>query len=288
MYTPAKLVSSLLATGAVISLVVGMQQRGHSHAAPAAIDRARVASVTSNSSRTAADVRRASGAGEAEVPALNVSPGAAWTPPVPAPAEDADASAPDADADTESTANAAAAPPEPSWGPLSTISRLLAAVGMGGGTAAAAPSTGSQSPATPTSLPQGARNISFGDSQTGACQSAAETFVLNFVREVYVCVSWPVLTGTHELDLTFISPDGNAYQTMQVPFVTADAAELESTPPDIQRAGVGSGGEARVVTALPVAGTHIHRYKMVGVWTVRVSVDGQSHDSDRFTLSSPQ
>lgn len=285
MYSPAKLASGLLATGAVISLVVGMQ-RGPSDSAPAAMERPRVASVTSSSApKTVADVRRASGADEPEVPALTV-PGRApaWTPPVLPPADETEESAPD----TESTAHTVAAPPEPSWGPLSTITRLLAAVGMGGGGTAAAAPTSTQAPATPTSSLEGARNITFGETQASACQSAAETFVLNFVREVYVCVSWPVLTGIHELDLTFVSPDGNAYQTTRVPFVTADAAELESTPPDIQRAGVGSRGEARVVTALPVAGTHIHRYKMTGVWTVKASVDGQAHDLDRFTLSPPQ
>ena len=282
MYSPGKLVSGLLATGAVISVIVGMQ-RGPSDSAPAAMERPRVASVTSSTApKTAAEARRASGADEAEVPAPYVPRRPAWTPPDLPPADDTEESA----GDTDSTATVAA-PPEPSWGALSTITRLLAAAGMGGG-AAAAPTTSTQAPATPTSSLEGARNITFGDTQAGACQSAADAFVLNLVREVYVCVSWPVLTGTHELDLTFVAPDGNAYQTTRVPFVTADAVELESTPPDIQRAGVGSRGEARVVSALPIAGTHIHRYKMVGVWTVKASVDGQSHDLDRFTLSPPQ
>jgi hypothetical protein len=288
MYTPGKLLSGLLATGAAVSLVIVTQQT-RSDAVPELTERPRVASIAGGASGRVAHVRRASSSDEAEAPSFSLPhrPSSKPTALAPVPAEDNDATAPSG---TEgSTANTVAVAPEPSWGPLSTINRLLEAVGMGGSVPATAdPGTSTAERVTAPSSPNGVRNISFSDTAAGACQSGAETFGLNSVREIHVCVSWPVVTGTHELDVTFVSPDGNAYQAMRVPFVTPDAVELDSVPPDVQRATLGSRGEARVVMALPVAGTHISRYKLVGVWTVRASVDGQAPDVDRFTLFPPQ
>jgi len=115
-------------------------------------------------------------------------------------------------------------------------------------------------------------------------------FVLQDLRDLYVCVAWWGLAGTYSAQLTFLLPDGNVYQTMTLAFVTPEApatvqtVEVDGRQQEVKRAGRGRQGEALVVAMLPVAGTYISQYNFVGLWTVKVALNGQPVDQDSFVL----
>jgi hypothetical protein len=69
------------------------------------------------------------------------------------------------------------------------------------------------------------REVFFGTREDTACQPGDRQFILQDVADLYVCVVWRGLSGKYAEQLTFVSPDGHVYQTLTVPFMTAD------TPP---------------------------------------------------------
>jgi hypothetical protein len=132
--------------------------------------------------------------------------------------------------------------------------------------------------------------VLFADHEQAACRARARDFDVDRVREVYACLVFPGLQGTHYAQLTFVSPDGNVYQTMTVPFATLDAPPAKSTVlvagrhHTVKRAGQRGHGEAVITATLPVAGTHITQHNLVGLWTVKVSLNGRPVDWGEFYL----
>lgn len=132
--------------------------------------------------------------------------------------------------------------------------------------------------------------VLFGEKEQTACRPGHRDFVLEEMRDLHVCIVLPELTGTHHAQLTFLSPDGNVYQTMTLAFVTADAPQtkpavsLSGRQYKVKRAGLRGKGETTVIATLPVAGTHIAQHNLVGLWTVRISLDGQPLDWGQFFL----
>ena len=189
--------------------------------------------------------------------------------------------------------NAPAADPAPSVGsataqsasdprgwsnPVSALSSLLPR-GVGG-TAGAPPAVAPNTAGS--SNPSAVREIFFSDSEATACQAGRRDFVLTDLRDLYVCIIWGGLAGSYAAQLTFVSPDGNDYQTITLPFVTPGAAIPEGQ--NLQQAGWGRNGEAMVVATLPVAGSYIQRHKLAGIWTLKIFLDGHSDDWEQFTL----
>jgi hypothetical protein len=138
------------------------------------------------------------------------------------------------------------------------------------------------------------REVFFGESEATVCQAGAREFSLNDLRELHVCVVFWGLTGTHSAQLTFVSPDGNVYQKVTLAFVTPEApatvatVEVEGRHHEVRRAGWRQRGETLVVATLPVAGTYITQYRLAGLWTVKVSLDGKPVDEDYVILHLPQ
>lgn len=180
--------------------------------------------------------------------------------------------------------------PKSNWwsNPLATLSALMSS-GTGGaaGTDATSSSAGSSSGSSSTSQ---VKEVFFGTSAETACQPGDRQFVLNDLEILYVCVVWGGLSGSYAEQLTFVAPDGHVYQTVTVPFVTADATappngiELEGRKLEVKQAGWGAKGETLVVGALPVAGTFISQRALLGLWTVEVGLNTQRYGQDNFEL----
>jgi hypothetical protein len=133
-------------------------------------------------------------------------------------------------------------------------------------------------------------DVYFGDSEGAACQPGSKIFSIDNLRSLYVCIVWTGVSGTHAAQLRFTSPDGNAYQTMTLAFVTPGASVTASTLAvdgheyPVTPAGWGRAGETLLVASLPVAGTYITQHNLAGDWKVQISLDGRTVDEDRFTL----
>ena len=134
------------------------------------------------------------------------------------------------------------------------------------------------------------RDVYFGDDSATACQPGPREFMLNELRQLYVCVVWSGLAGTYSAQLTFVSPDGHVYQTMTLAFVTAEVPatvatlETEGRHHKVTRAGWRGRGETVLVATLPVAGTYITQHNLAGYWKVEISLNGRPVDSDHFVL----
>jgi hypothetical protein len=134
------------------------------------------------------------------------------------------------------------------------------------------------------------REVYFGEYEATVCQPERREFMLNELRDLHVCVVWAGLAGTYAAQLTFVSPDGNVYQTMTLAFVTAEApatvatVEVQGRQHEVKRAGWGRNGETVLVATLPVAGTYITQHNLTGFWKVQISLNGQRVDSDHFVL----
>jgi hypothetical protein len=110
----------------------------------------------------------------------------------------------------------------------------------------------------------GVREVFFGASAATACQAGATEFSLTTLMDLHVCVVFGGLAQTDAPQLTFMTPDGHVYQQVTL-------------------AGAGPGLQ-QVAASLPVAGTYISQYNLVGPWTVQVSLNGQLLDQISFTL----
>ena len=185
--------------------------------------------------------------------------------------------------------------PDPTWS--NPLSRLASLFTSGGGGSAGAPATvasNAANTAPPQSNPVQAREVFFGESEETACQSVAQDFALENVRDLHVCVVLSGLSGTYWAQLTFLSPDGNAYQKMTQAFVTVDApetvatVEVEGRQYPVRRAGWRGQREAVLVASLPVAGTYISQHNLAGIWTMNISLNGRPVDWGQFTLHPRQ
>lgn len=178
--------------------------------------------------------------------------------------------------------------------PLSPPSSLISSGSRGavGAPPSVTPSTASSSPGSGGSNGVQVREVFYGTSEASACQPGGWQFALHALHDLYVCVVWSGLAGTYAEQLTFVAPDGNVYQTVTVAFVTAGA-----TPPAdgivvrgrqlaVQPAGWGANGETLVIARLPVGGTFISQYTLLGLWTVKVSLSGTLRAQNNFELLS--
>jgi hypothetical protein len=124
-------------------------------------------------------------------------------------------------------------------------------------------------------------------SATPQCRSSVHTFSVRKLRDLYVFVVWPELSGTHTQTVNFILPDGNLYVSKSTPFSVrygqprARSISGTSSP---QHFFTASRGEPAVATLLPVAGTHITQRNLYGTWTVQVLLDGKLARTAQFTL----
>jgi len=191
-------------------------------------------------------------------------------------------------------AQARRAPASGSWNVVSALGNMLSFGSEGGAPAAAKVTSAPQRVDAPASRPSSGAQVGdvfFSTDEGSACQAGVREFQLAEVPNLYVCVALTGLSGKYAEKLTFVLPDGNVYQTMTVPFMTADMPtnadpniQVDGRTLEAKRAGWGANGVTFVTAALPVAGTYITQYTLAGVWTVRVGLDGNQVGREYFEL----
>jgi hypothetical protein len=164
--------------------------------------------------------------------------------------------------------------------------------GVSGLPAGAAPSPPSSSTTPVASASSGAgasvQEIFFSTNEGAACHSSERQFLLYNVPDLYVCAQFTGVTGKHVAKVTFVLPDGNVYQTMTVPFMTADTPpgdpmmDVDGRQLEARPAGWGANGVSMITVLLPVSGTFIAQRAMSGLWTVRVALDGTATNEGFF------
>ena len=138
-----------------------------------------------------------------------------------------------------------------------------------------------------------------------SCRTTQDTFSLAELRDLYVFVVLPGVSGQHVQTVQFYLPDGSVYSSKKTQFIVGGVAlagtaapalqnEVAPTPParhliadanKIHPEGIpsllmSSRGDSSILAVLPVAGTYITQRNLSGTWRVRVLLD------DRFVLES--
>jgi hypothetical protein len=145
-----------------------------------------------------------------------------------------------------------------------------------------------------------------------SCRTTQDTFLLAELRDLFVYVVWPGVSGQHVQTVQFLLPDGNLYSATKTRFsiggvppvaAVAPARHNEVSPlpaaphlmPDANRVHkegipsllMKSRGVSSVLTVLPVAGTYITQRNFGGTWRVRVLLDDRLALESAFTLIPP-
>lgn len=143
-----------------------------------------------------------------------------------------------------------------------------------------------------------------------SCRTTQDTFPIADLRDLFVFVVWPGVSGQHIQTVQFLLPDGSIYSSQKTQFTiggpvfSANAApsapNLVAPPPPaphliadankVHAEGISSllmksRGDSAVLTVLPVAGTYITQRNLSGTWQVRVFLDDRLALASEFTLA---
>jgi hypothetical protein len=150
-----------------------------------------------------------------------------------------------------------------------------------------------------------------------SCRTTQETFSLAELRDLFVFVAWPNVSGQHVQTVQFFQPDGNLYMAMKTSFSVGGGAAAAVRPAVVAPVAPAGGnvvaplppaphlmlnanvvykegiptllmhsrGDTAVLTVLPVAGTYITQRNFSGNWQVRVLLDGKLVIESAFTLT---
>jgi hypothetical protein len=154
-----------------------------------------------------------------------------------------------------------------------------------------------------------APEIFYCDTPEAACRTSRDVFDISELRDLYVFVVWPGISGQHVQTVQFLLPDGNVYVSQKTQFSlggrnldaqpavnarrevsgSAPAPHLMADGNKVHREGIpslltGSRGDSAVLTVLPVGGTYITQRNLSGAWQVRVLLDDRLALESKFTL----
>jgi hypothetical protein len=150
-----------------------------------------------------------------------------------------------------------------------------------------------------------------------SCRTTQDTFSLGELRDLFVFVAWPGVSGQHVQTVQFFQPDGNLYMAIKTnfsvgggvaaavkpaavaPVAPAGGNVVAPLPPAphlvlnanlVHKEGIpsllmSSRGDSAVLTVLPVAGTYITQRNFSGNWQVRVLLDSKLVIQSAFTLT---
>src|SRR6266436_1491501 len=146
-----------------------------------------------------------------------------------------------------------------------------------------------------------------------SCRTTQNTFPIADLRDLFVFVVWPGVSGQHVQTVEFLLPDGSIYSTKKTRFSIGRASpvaamapafknEVSPAPPaphliadanKIHPEGIPtllmkSRGDSSVLTVLPVGGTYITQRNLSGTWRVRVLLDDRLALESEFTLVTRQ
>jgi len=152
--------------------------------------------------------------------------------------------------------------------------------------------------------------IFYCDTPDASCRTTQDTYPIAELRDLFVFVAWPGVSGQHVQTVQFFLPDGSLYSAQKTRFTlgrpvfvanapAANLNEVGPTPPaphligdanKVHSEGIPSlltksRGDSAVLTVLPVAGTYITQRSLSGVWHVRVLLDDHVALESEFTLS---
>jgi hypothetical protein len=142
-----------------------------------------------------------------------------------------------------------------------------------------------------------------------SCRTTQDTFPIADLRDLFVFVVWPGVSGQHVQTVEFLLPDGSIYSSMKTRFSMGGASavaamapafknEVSPAPPaphlmadanKIHHEGIPtllmkSRGDSSILTVLPVGGTYITQRNLSGTWQVRVLLDDRLALESEFTL----
>src|SRR5437879_8309563 len=146
-----------------------------------------------------------------------------------------------------------------------------------------------------------------------SCRTTQDTFRIADLRDMFVFVVWPGVSGQHVQTVEFLLPGGSIYSLKKTRFSIGSASpvaamgpafknEVSPAPPaphliaDANRVHpegiptllMKSRGDSSVLTVLPVGGTYITQRNLTGTWRVRVFVDERLAFVSEFTLITRQ
>ena len=142
-----------------------------------------------------------------------------------------------------------------------------------------------------------------------SCRTTQDTFRIADLRDLFVFVVWPGVSGQHVQTVEFLLPGGSVYSTKKTRFSIGGASpvaamapafknEVSPAPPaphliadanKIHTEGVPallmkSRGDTSILTVLPVGGTYVTQRNLSGTWRVRVLLDDRLALESEFTL----
>lgn len=151
--------------------------------------------------------------------------------------------------------------------------------------------------------------IFFCETPDSSCRTTQDTFPINDLRDLYVFVVWPGVSGKHVLTVEFYLPEGSLYASRKTRFTVGGIApaammapalqnEVSPTPPaphlmadankfhseGIPALLMNSRGDSAILSILPVGGTFITQRNLTGTWCVRVLLDDRLALQSEFTL----
>ena len=172
------------------------------------------------------------------------------------------------------------------------------------------PSAGAKFRVRPPQPKPRSPEIFFCETPDTSCRTTQESFPLDSLRDLYVFVVWPGVTGQHAQTTEFYLPDGSIYSSKKTQFIIGGVAafsamtpsyrnEVSPLPPAhhlmadanrIHTHGIPSllmksRGDSSILTVLPVGGTYITQRNLNGTWRVRVLLDDRLALESAFTLT---
>jgi hypothetical protein len=133
--------------------------------------------------------------------------------------------------------------------------------------------------------------VFFCESPTTECRSTNSTFTVGKLRDIFVFVTWPNVSGDLVQTVEFFLPDGSLYVKKATPFRASTAQPraraVPGAAPAVDAFLTSSRGTPTVITPLAVAGTYITQRSLLGTWTVRVRLGDKPVQSAQFTLKAP-
>ena len=145
-------------------------------------------------------------------------------------------------------------------------------------------------PLVPTS--NAVTEVFFCENPTTECRSTNTDFTVGKLRDIYVFVTWPKVSGDLVQTVEFFLPDGSLYVKKATPFRASTAQPraraVPGAAPTADAFLTSSRGAPTVITPLAVAGTYITQRSLLGAWTVRVWLGDKLVQSAQFTLKAPE
>lgn len=139
---------------------------------------------------------------------------------------------------------------------------------------------------------KGVTEIFFCENPTTECRSTNTAFTVNKLRDIFVFVTWPNVSGDLVQTVEFYLPDGSLYVKKATPFRASTsqprARAVPGAAPAVDAFLTSSRGAPTVITPLAVAGTYITQRSLLGTWKVRVLLGDKFVQSAQFTLNTPQ